>query len=65
VSEEGPFRVNNSLRSAELAFRLTRKAQVGITWHPRPNLVVRAGAGIFYDLGYSDVADGINAFPYV
>jgi len=48
-----------------LLFRLTRKAQVGITWHPRPNLVVRAGAGIFYDLGYSHVADGINAFPYV
>ena len=29
-----------------------------------PNLVLRAGAGIFYDLGYSAVADGASAFPY-
>jgi len=39
--------------------------RLGVAWHPRPNLVVRAGAGIFYDLGYSDVADGMDAFPYV
>jgi hypothetical protein len=30
----------------------------------RPNLVLRAGAGIFYDLGYSTVADGARAFPF-
>jgi hypothetical protein len=38
--------------------------RLGVAWHPRPNLVLRAGAGIFYDLGYSDVADGATAFPY-
>ena len=27
--------------------------RLGIAWKARPNLVVRAGAGIFYDLGYS------------
>jgi len=39
--------------------------RLGVAWNPRPNLVVRSGAGIFYDLGYSDVADGASAFPYV
>jgi hypothetical protein len=39
--------------------------RLGVAWNPRPNLVVRAGAGIFYDLGYSDVADGLSAFPYL
>ena len=39
--------------------------RLGMAWQPRPNLVLRAGAGIFYDLGYSDVADGTSAFPYV
>ena len=38
--------------------------RLGIAWRPLPNLVIRAGAGIFYDLGYSDVADGMDAFPY-
>jgi hypothetical protein len=28
------------------------------------NLVVRAGGGVFYDLGYSDVANGMGAFPF-
>ncbi len=37
----------------------------GVAWHPLPSLVLRAGAGIFYDLGYSDVADGASAFPYI
>jgi hypothetical protein len=36
----------------------------GIAWNPLPNLVLRVGAGIFYDLGYSEVADGASAFPY-
>jgi len=39
--------------------------RLGVAWQPIPNLVVRAGAGFFYDLGYSDVADGASAFPFV
>jgi len=39
--------------------------RLGIAWQPLPNLVLRAGAGIFYDLGYSAVADGASAFPFV
>jgi len=38
--------------------------RLGIAWNPRPNLVIRAGAGIFYDLGYSDAANGSSAFPF-
>jgi hypothetical protein len=38
--------------------------RLGIAWQPLPNLVLRAGAGIFYDLGYSALADAISAFPY-
>jgi hypothetical protein len=37
----------------------------GIAYHPLPNLVLRAGAGIFYDLGYSELANGTGAFPYI
>ncbi len=39
--------------------------RLGIAWQPLPNLVLRAGVGIFYDLGYSAVADGETAFPFV
>ena len=39
--------------------------RLGLAWRRFPNLVLRAGAGIFYDLGYADVADGASAFPYV
>ena len=39
--------------------------RLGIAWNPRPNLIIRAGAGIFYDLGYSTVANGMSAWPYV
>jgi Carboxypeptidase regulatory-like domain/TonB dependent receptor len=39
--------------------------RLGLAWQPLPNLVLRAGAGIFYDLGYSAVANGTSAFPYV
>ena len=39
--------------------------RLGIAWNPRSDLVVRAGAGIFYDLGYSAVANGTSAWPYV
>ena len=38
--------------------------RLGIAWQARPNLVLRAGAGIFYDLGYADVADGHGSWPY-
>ena len=38
--------------------------RLGVAWLPMPNLVVRAGAGIFYDLGYSGVASGISTWPY-
>jgi len=39
--------------------------RVGAAWQMFPNLVFRAGAGIFYDLGYSQIANGISAFPFV
>jgi hypothetical protein len=39
--------------------------RLGVAWQPLPNWVVRAGAGIFYDLGYSTVANGASAWPYV
>jgi hypothetical protein len=38
--------------------------RLGIAWQPLPNFVLRAGAGIFYDLGYSAAADGMSAFPF-
>ena len=38
--------------------------RLGIAWNPRANLVIRAGAGIFYDLGYSVVANGSSTFPF-
>ncbi|MCU1261229.1 MAG: TonB-dependent receptor plug [Bryobacterales bacterium] len=39
--------------------------RLGVAWQLLPNLVLRGGAGIFYDLGYSGVANGASAFPYV
>jgi hypothetical protein len=38
--------------------------RLGIAWQPRPMLVIRAGAGFFYDLGYASAANGSSAFPY-
>ncbi len=38
--------------------------RLGLAWQFLPNMVFRAGAGVFYDLGYSAVADGLSAFPY-
>jgi hypothetical protein len=38
--------------------------RLGLAWQPFSNWVFRMGAGFFYDLGYSDVADGASAFPY-
>jgi hypothetical protein len=39
--------------------------RLGVAWQPLPNLVLRAGAGIFYDLGYAEVADALSEFPFV
>jgi hypothetical protein len=39
--------------------------RLGLSWQARPNLVFRTGAGIFYDLGYSNVSDAAGAFPFV
>jgi hypothetical protein len=36
----------------------------GLAWQLVPNMVFRAGAGIFYDLGYSAVANGTGAYPF-
>ena len=38
--------------------------RVGLAWQALPNTVFRVGAGIFYDLGYSDIADAMISFPY-
>jgi len=38
--------------------------RLGLAWQALPKLVLRAGVGIFYDLGYSAVADATGAFPY-
>jgi len=39
--------------------------RLGLAWQARPNLVVRAGAGIFYDLGYADITNAMISFPYI
>jgi Carboxypeptidase regulatory-like domain/TonB dependent receptor len=39
--------------------------RIGLAWQSRSNLVLRAGAGIFYDLGYSDITNAMISFPYV
>jgi hypothetical protein len=39
--------------------------RLGLAWHLLPNLVLRAGAGIYYDLGYSDVANATAGFPFL
>ena len=39
--------------------------RLGLAWQAHPNLVLRAGVGIFYDLGYSDITNAMNAFPYL
>ena len=39
--------------------------RLGLAWQARPNLVLRAGAGIFYDLGYADITDAMISFPYI
>jgi len=39
--------------------------RLGLAWQARANLVLRAGAGIFYDLGYSDITNAMISFPYI
>jgi hypothetical protein len=39
--------------------------RLGLAWQARPELVFRAGAGIFYDLGYSDITNAMISFPYI
>ena len=39
--------------------------RLGLAWEAFPNTVFRAGAGIFYDLGYSDITNAMISFPYV
>ncbi len=38
--------------------------RLGVAWQPLPNMVFRAGAGIFYDLGYAEIANAGSSFPY-
>lgn len=38
--------------------------RLGLAWQAFPNMVFRAGAGIFYDLGYSDITNAMISFPY-
>jgi len=39
--------------------------RLGLAWQAFPGTVFRAGAGIFYDLGYSDITNAMISFPYV
>ena len=39
--------------------------RLGLAWQAFPNMVFRAGAGIFYDLGYSDITNAMISFPYL
>ena len=39
--------------------------RLGFAWQANSNLVIRAGAGLFYDLGYSDIANAMISFPYI
>jgi hypothetical protein len=39
--------------------------RLGLAWQARSNVVLRAGAGIFYDLGYSDITNAMISFPYI
>jgi len=70
-----PFTVNevSDLSTATIAPRGTPlwnpkkdnfAPRLGLAWQARPNLVLRAGAGIFYDLGYSDITNAMISFPY-
>jgi Carboxypeptidase regulatory-like domain/TonB dependent receptor len=71
-----PFTVNqvNNLATATLAPAGTplwhpQKGEfaprLGLAWQASSNLVLRAGAGIFFDLGYSDITNAMISFPYI
>ncbi len=71
-----PFTVNgvNNLATATLAPAGTPlwdpqkddfAPRLGVAWQVYPNMVFRAGVGIFYDLGYSDITNAMINFPYV
>jgi hypothetical protein len=71
-----PFTVNqvSDLSTATIAPRGTLlwnpkknnfAPRLGLAWLARPNLVLRAGVGIFYDLGYSDITNAMISFPYI
>ena len=38
--------------------------RLGLAWKIHPNLVFRAGAGVFYDLGYAAIANSAFAWPW-
>ena len=74
-SDTPPFTVNqvSNLATATLAPTGTPlwhpqkddfAPRLGLAWQAFPNMVFRAGAGIFYDLGYSDITSAIISFPY-
>lgn len=37
----------------------------GLAWKANRRLVVKGGAGVFYDLGYAEVSNAMMSFPYV
>jgi len=39
--------------------------RLGVAWQSHANLVLRVGAGVFYDLGYSDITNAMISFPYI
>jgi hypothetical protein len=39
--------------------------RLGFAWQAHSNLIFRAGAGVFYDLGYSEVTNAMISFPYI
>ncbi len=39
--------------------------RLGIAYNLAEKIVLRAGAGVFYDLGYADIASTLAGFPYV
>jgi hypothetical protein len=75
-NETPPFTVNqvDSLATATLAPTGTPlwhpqrddfAPRLGLAWQAFPNMVFRAGSGIFYDLGYSDITNAMISFPYI
>src|SRR6201998_3150036 len=38
--------------------------RIGAAWQVKPKTVVRAGFGLFYDLGYGNIGDASSSYPY-